>query len=84
MFVRNNWFMSNLPPNLRATGVVWYREKDYPALLGIFEDADRRKQAVSSMAPDAVSGAVDGWPMAYGVESCWRSTPIGCVWVRGI
>jgi hypothetical protein len=33
--------MSNLPLNLRAIGVVWFREEDYPALLGIFEDANK-------------------------------------------
>lgn len=28
-------------PHVRAIGLVWFREQDYPALLGIFEDADK-------------------------------------------
>jgi hypothetical protein len=28
-------------PLLREVGVTWFREEDYPALLEIFEDADK-------------------------------------------
>jgi hypothetical protein len=34
------WFMDSIS-QLPEVGVTWFREEDYPALLHIFEDADK-------------------------------------------
>jgi hypothetical protein len=42
MFVRNNRIMVNIPPlPIRAIGISWFREEDYPTLLRIFKDANK-------------------------------------------
>jgi hypothetical protein len=46
MFVRNNGIMVNIPPlPIRAIGVSWFREEDYPTLLRIFKDANKMPRA---------------------------------------
>jgi hypothetical protein len=42
MFMRNNRIMVNIPPlPIRAIGISWFREEDYPTLLRIFKDANK-------------------------------------------
>jgi hypothetical protein len=42
MFVRNNRIMVNIPPlPIRAIGISWFREEDYPTLLRLFTDANK-------------------------------------------